>query len=400
MTRRLSRQRVALAVCSMLAALTFANFKPVAEQQQYPPTPRMATEDSTIIQTKEIQLQNTTISPLHSHKPSPPTLYLCGFDLWNFYKGIFDDYELGGRLSKDSVAASTMEDVLLQVGLDGPCPVTQDTIQSAFKGKVLFVNTESRKGDAAEKQRFSPHFFKIGPSEDPTEERTLPVYFGSIFWYAATTTNEQRSIFWEDATKKQKRIANEEPPRRDAIVFLVSTCIDQRRQVASKLSELIPVHFGPKCPPFPSDDDGAGTIIEPIPKKDVTPRASYVDNHKLYSKYKYCLVMENRETPGYITEKIVLAFLGGCIPIYWGTREVFDVFHRDSFVYYDVEHPDEAMAQLQELQSNPEAYHAKRMSPMLARGNQTLEDYFSFAQDIGNGQLRQRIRDMMGIPTG
>jgi hypothetical protein len=50
--------------------------------------------------------------------------------------------------------------------------------------------------------------------------------------------------------------------------------------------------------------------------------------------------MENIYRDGYVTEKIVIAFLGGCIPIYFGSQNVFDVFHKNAFIYYDVENPE------------------------------------------------------------
>ena len=50
--------------------------------------------------------------------------------------------------------------------------------------------------------------------------------------------------------------------------------------------------------------------------------------------------MEHSAPPleGYVTEKIVLAFLAGSIPIYYGDRKhVNYLFNPDAFVYYDVE---------------------------------------------------------------
>jgi hypothetical protein len=53
--------------------------------------------------------------------------------------------------------------------------------------------------------------------------------------------------------------------------------------------------------------------------------------------------MENHALPGYISEKLLFAFLGGCLPIYYGTREVFDVFNADAFVFWDIEDQNKAM---------------------------------------------------------
>jgi hypothetical protein len=40
-----------------------------------------------------------------------------------------------------------------------------------------------------------------------------------------------------------------------------------------------------------------------------------------YSKYKFAVVFENREKTGYITEKLLQAFIANAIPIYWGDHE-------------------------------------------------------------------------------
>jgi len=139
--------------------------------------------------------------------PVRPTVYVCGFDLWNFAQNIFPDFHYGGRLtlSPDQSGTATTswcpQDVLVQGGLDGPCNVPQIVVQETFAGKILYVNSEARKG-AAEKHRLSDRFYQIGPTEEErhtvgderTTKRTMSVYFGAIFW-SATTTPEQRRIF-------------------------------------------------------------------------------------------------------------------------------------------------------------------------------------------------------------
>ncbi|CAE7615288.1 fucT [Symbiodinium natans] len=62
--------------------------------------------------------------------------------------------------------------------------------------------------------------------------------------------------------------------------------------------------------------------------------ASFLDEAvELLRPYTFALVFENKLVPGYVTEKIVNAFLAGCIPIYWGSRAVLDVFNPSSFIY-------------------------------------------------------------------
>lgn len=52
-----------------------------------------------------------------------------------------------------------------------------------------------------------------------------------------------------------------------------------------------------------------------------------------YSQYKFGFAMENSDTPGYVTEKIVNIFRSGAIPIYWGTAQVSKFFNKNAFVY-------------------------------------------------------------------
>lgn len=53
---------------------------------------------------------------------------------------------------------------------------------------------------------------------------------------------------------------------------------------------------------------------------------------KVYSKYKFAIAMENKCVDGYITEKILNAYYSGCIPIYWGSKNINDFFNPESFI--------------------------------------------------------------------
>jgi hypothetical protein len=87
--------------------------------------------------------------------------------------------------------------------------------------------------------------------------------------------------------------------------------------------------------------------------------------------------MENSVAPGYISEKILLAFLGGCIPIYYGTVEIFDIFNHNAFVFYNVSDPAPALDRIRLLEENITAYmQVSRDEPILAHGNVTIDKYF------------------------
>jgi len=109
--------------------------------------------------------------------------------------------------------------------------------------------------------------------------------------------------------------------------------------------------------------------------------------------------MENTAVDGYITEKIVDAFLSGAVPVYYGSRTVFDLFNPNAFVFYDVENPQKALSRIRELEENPKEYDAVLNAPLLAKGEETVKAYFSWDETVGEGELKKRIRKMIGFDS-
>jgi hypothetical protein len=124
--------------------------------------------------------------------------------------------------------------------------------------------------------------------------------------------------------------------------------------------------------------------------------------------HRYCLVLENNNVTGYLSEKIIFAYLGGCLPIYWGTHQesrtgqdydIFDVFHPDSFIYYDPDHPQVATDLIQKLEANETEYWRRiREVPILRNGMETADKYFSLLPTMAHGTINKRLREMMGLP--
>lgn len=327
-----------------------------------------------------IEGQHLEINKNNKSASRSPRVFVCGFDLWNFSANLFGDLAFAGRF--ESASDALPSDVLLQGGLNGPCSSSPD---SSFPGRILYIHSESRTGGDAEKQLWNERFFKIGPSD--SSERSLPIVsFGAIF-FASATTKEQRTWIIDPARKQKSTYVW------DAAVYVVNQCRTFRNEAAIELSEALDmkIHQNPKCPKRNSN-------FVSIPKEIWTGRNAYYENWKLYRKYKYCLVFENTATSNYVTEKIFMAFMGGCIPIYWGTRDIFDIFNAKAFVYYNKDNPEQALQEIKLLQDDDLAYQEKVQAPILAHGNETIEKYLSLADGIGNGSLKHQIRSMMGLP--
>ena len=50
------------------------------------------------------------------------------------------------------------------------------------------------------------------------------------------------------------------------------------------------------------------------------------DVNKIYENYKFCIVIENTREPEYFSEKIIIALLCGCVPIYLGCTNINNYF--------------------------------------------------------------------------
>ena len=106
--------------------------------------------------------------------------------------------------------------------------------------------------------------------------------------------------------------------------------------------------------------------------------------------------MENTAAPGYVSEKILDAFLAGSMPIYFGSRLVLDIFNPKTFIFFDPENPQQALSEIQYLEQNPIEYRKKLNEPIITN-MEMFERYFSWDETVGNGSLKQRIRQMMGL---
>ena len=86
------------------------------------------------------------------------------------------------------------------------------------------------------------------------------------------------------------------------------------------------------------------------------------DKQKYLRNFKFNICPENASNKGYVTEKIIDAFVGGCIPIYWGggKKEWIepDIFNHRAFLYYEEGNEEELLLQIEELWENKEKYTA------------------------------------------
>jgi hypothetical protein len=353
----------------------------------------------------------TQINSANRRSAANPRLFLCGWPLTKLSAALFSDLEPAGDYHRG--APSSSQDILL-FGMHGACDgsnkktkLKPDYVEENFQGKALFVNGEPYAnlfpfdkypcGGRFGCPKSTEHLYQMGSVAQSIHPHALRVFYVAIVLWDRFGPRQHAWIF--DHAHKRHYL-NKRPIRfhlRNSVIYVARNCVDHRQQAASQLSNIVPVHFA-HCKPTDGNESNVRRIPESNQFANRDAREQWWYNYKLYSKYKYCLCMENSNQPGYISEKLLMAFLGGCLPIYWGTEEVLEVFNPEAFIFYDVENPQSALNRVQQLQANETAYRQVMLeAPILKNGNATIEDFFSLSETIGSGILRRKIRNWLGM---
>lgn len=280
------------------------------------------------------------------------------------------------------------QDIFLGLSYPLGCrdPITQ-WLLLGFRGNIVIYSPESPHNhpDLAI-LRDNIHYFGHVKKQVKRSGDMLLTYLQTTWW------NDLRAHLPIPALINGKK-----RPKADVSAFMIyaqGNCVNFREIAAWEFSKLGPVHLGGRCRGIALD--GNRTNLQKI--ETGISLSNWRDNIHLYKKYEFCLVMEHEEDhESYITEKILLAYMGGCIPIYHGPPLIFDIFNRESFIFYNLSKPQEALEQVKTLREDSTLYHKMINVPILAKGRRTLEKYFSFSDEIENGRLKQRIREKLGI---
>lgn len=89
-------------------------------------------------------------------------------------------------------------------------------------------------------------------------------------------------------------------------------------------------------------------------------KTEYEDNKVKWLKhYRFNLTPENSNAPGYVTEKLLEAIQGGCVPIYWGSdnRPEPDVFNQEAIIFIEMGRENrDAVRLVSELNADEKKY--------------------------------------------
>lgn len=92
--------------------------------------------------------------------------------------------------------------------------------------------------------------------------------------------------------------------------------------------------------------------------------------------YKFNMCFENSSYPGYVTEKLYEAYIGGTIPIYWGSATVEVDFNPRAFLnWHDYKDDDAFMQAIIELDQNDDKYREMYMQPLFSKRVNRFMDF-------------------------
>ena len=312
---------------------------------------------SSLSSSSAVESQPVEMNPLESLVDTGPhTVFSCGYSLDHFSQIVFPEYK---RAVYNESVNPTHFDILL-IGMHSK----KCTLLNLFPGKILYLNGEARVGDMVDGAYY------LGPINDNmnASERARQLYYVS---YAALEIRESNAAF-----KERPRGSGE-----DFLVYISSNCLPHRERMFDLFSTIGNTSAGGKC---------HGTT--PLYKNSATQlaRGRWPTAWKAYERYKFGLVMENSLTEGYISEKILTAFVGGTVPIYYGTPEVFEIFNKDAFIYLNDSNIQDVLSEVKYLLSDRAEYERRAGLPVLAQG--AHEKYFWH----GKTQINQ-YREHIGI---
>jgi|TARA_B110000003_G_scaffold64127_1_gene64763 hypothetical protein len=306
-------------------------------------------------------------------QPTAVMVHICGWKYYEFAKSVFPEAKVIAWEGKRTTLG-----VYNVVITSAPC---KPRSLRNYPGNILYVD-----GEPGQMRRFDhPRVYYLGVTRPPADVKgnlqIFHVAHSTLFHpYSATDFLQPRS----------PRLA------KDFLIYINSNCVNFREEAFSSIVQLASRHgfsmpvAGGKCHSKHPETS--------VYAKDRAKRLLNIVEK--FSSYRFALVMENTQVDGYITEKIANAMIAGAIPIYYGTLEVFNVFNKRRFIFYDIKQPDFALEQIRMLESNHSALRDVLRLPILADGETSLRRYFSLSDDVGGGDLKYRIRRMIGLKSG
>jgi hypothetical protein len=274
-------------------------------------------------------------------------------------------------------------------------PAVERWLHLSFNGRVVLFSPESPTNDPIMgKDTHRIHAF--GPLTEVRRDGDMWLFYFQLTWwfYFQDLLSPSYMISPTDDNKGNSTRSTRSDERK-FMMYANSNCVAFREEAVGLLSQFGPVDCDGKCQGKTPPNGNRTNLIKTGHSIGV---GNWWENVKLYSNYRFCFVMEHTgDHPGYITEKILMAFAGGCIPIYYGPETIFDIFNDQAFVFYNITNPQPALDLVASLELDEKLYDKMKKKPIVANGEKTIEEYFSYSDNVGKGVLKQRMREKLGL---
>lgn len=304
---------------------------------------------------------------------------LCGYDLTYFAKLLYPNATFISvrerTLENDKLVFRASEGDLLLDTFNGPCYYRSSMFEK-FPGNIIYLNGEPLY--LAEDWKLNRcNRFYLGP----TKREVLPYRRATYYAQFAMMIPKYRELgaHLRASTPRPKRF----------LVYRSSNCAPHREKAFDTILRTVEQNLRKT-----DIGEAAGRCFGT--RKDARiemNRVGWNDIDDLKGNYRFALTMERVKTTGYVSEKIVIGFTIGAIPIYYGSEEVFKLFNREAFIYYNVSSPKQALDEILYLERNTTAYLEMRAKPALAvNANRRFFSYFSETPGKGDGYLAKLLR--------
>lgn len=102
------------------------------------------------------------------------------------------------------------------------------------------------------------------------------------------------------------------------------------------------------------------------------------DKADALDSYNYHLAIENHASDHHWTEKLADAFLGFCLPLYFGCTNLDEYFPSDSYIRIDIRNYAQARAEIGRIVASDE--YERRLPAIIEARRRVLHDYATFPQ--------------------
>ena len=92
------------------------------------------------------------------------------------------------------------------------------------------------------------------------------------------------------------------------------------------------------------------------------------DKIEFQKNYKFCIAFENTKQTGYVTEKILHAYMSNCIPIYNGSDKISSDFNPETFINgNDFKTNKELIDYIKKVDNDEELYNSYMNKPIFSK---------------------------------